>query len=289
MRRELVKRRPKERLPDPASPQCRSSPTAAHQASDPPDRSATSTLRRVVNHARSGHHGGDGHRHTARLGRIRTDPRDDRREQCVLLDGATGTELGTKAGLRPGTEEPLWATRALIDAPADVLAVHRRYVELGCDVISTNTWGLPSAVRQDGPQLWESEHAGALDGHRAARRAARAPGRRRGRARRRGRRRVQRQRRPRHARGRRDDPAARARVRGRAARPDAARDAVARARGDVRDDRAAARRPGCRCGSASAAAARASAASSASTGADPRATPSGARCRASRRSASTRC
>ncbi len=62
--------------------------------------------------------------------------------ECVLLDGATGTELGAKAGLRPGTEEPLWATRALVDAPADVLAVHRRYVELGCDVISTNTWGL---------------------------------------------------------------------------------------------------------------------------------------------------
>ena len=78
------------------------------------------------------------------------------RDECVLLDGATGTELRGRAGLRPGAEEPLWATRALVDAPAEVLAVHRRYVELGCDVISTNTWGLPSAVRQDGPQLWES-------------------------------------------------------------------------------------------------------------------------------------
>jgi len=76
--------------------------------------------------------------------------------RCVLLDGATGTELGGKAGLRPGAQEPLWATRALVDAPDDVLAVHRRYVELGCDVISTNTWGLPSAVRQDGPRLWET-------------------------------------------------------------------------------------------------------------------------------------
>ena len=74
-------------------------------------------------------------------------------ERCVLLDGATGTELG---GMLPGTEEPLWGTRALVDAPDDVLAVHRRYVELGCDVISTNTWGLPSAVRQDGPRLWET-------------------------------------------------------------------------------------------------------------------------------------
>jgi S-methylmethionine-dependent homocysteine/selenocysteine methylase/SAM-dependent methyltransferase len=76
--------------------------------------------------------------------------------ECVLLDGATGTELGTEAGLRPGTEEPLWATRALVDAPAEVLGVHRRYVELGCDVICTNTWGLPSAVRHDDLRLWES-------------------------------------------------------------------------------------------------------------------------------------
>ena len=76
--------------------------------------------------------------------------------RCVLLDGATGTELAGEAALRPGPEEPLWATRALVDAPAEVLAVHRRYVDLGCDVISTNTWGLPSAVRHDGPRLWGS-------------------------------------------------------------------------------------------------------------------------------------
>jgi S-methylmethionine-dependent homocysteine/selenocysteine methylase/SAM-dependent methyltransferase len=85
--------------------------------------------------------------------RIRTMIAENR---CVVLDGATGTELGGKAALRPGAEEPLWATRALVDAPADVLAVHRRYVDIGCDVISTNTWGLPSAVRQDGPRLWET-------------------------------------------------------------------------------------------------------------------------------------
>jgi len=72
-------------------------------------------------------------------------------QRCVLLDGATGTELG---GMLLGAEEPLWGTRALVDAPDDVLAVHRRYVDLGCDVISTNTWGLPSAVLHDGPRLW---------------------------------------------------------------------------------------------------------------------------------------
>jgi S-methylmethionine-dependent homocysteine/selenocysteine methylase/SAM-dependent methyltransferase len=75
--------------------------------------------------------------------------------RCVVLDGATGTELQGKTELRPGVEEPLWATRALVDAPDDVAALHRRYVDIGCDVISTNTWGLPSAVRLDGPRLWE--------------------------------------------------------------------------------------------------------------------------------------
>jgi S-methylmethionine-dependent homocysteine/selenocysteine methylase/SAM-dependent methyltransferase len=35
-----------------------------------------------------------------------------------------------------------------------VLRVHRQYLEAGCDVISTNTWGLASALASDGPRLW---------------------------------------------------------------------------------------------------------------------------------------
>jgi S-methylmethionine-dependent homocysteine/selenocysteine methylase/SAM-dependent methyltransferase len=34
--------------------------------------------------------------------------------------------------------------------------VHRRYVEAGCDVVSTDTWGLPSGLLENGPRLWES-------------------------------------------------------------------------------------------------------------------------------------
>ena len=74
--------------------------------------------------------------------------------RCVVLDGGTATELPAVAADRPGLDDRLWGTSALVDAPAEVLAVHRRYVEIGCDVISTNTWGLPSALRRDGPQLW---------------------------------------------------------------------------------------------------------------------------------------
>jgi homocysteine S-methyltransferase len=74
--------------------------------------------------------------------------------RCVVLDGGTATELPELADERPELEERLWGASALVNAPADVLAVHRRYVDIGCDVVSTTTWGLPSALRHDGPQLW---------------------------------------------------------------------------------------------------------------------------------------
>jgi S-methylmethionine-dependent homocysteine/selenocysteine methylase/SAM-dependent methyltransferase len=76
-------------------------------------------------------------------------------QRCVVLDGGTATELPRPRG-QGGLDERLWGTRALIDEPDQVLDVHRRYVAAGCDVISTNTWGLPSALLDDGPRLWES-------------------------------------------------------------------------------------------------------------------------------------
>ncbi len=76
--------------------------------------------------------------------------------RCVVLDGGIGTELPSSLRARSAQEEPLWGTRALVDAADDVLEVHRRYVATGCDVISTNTWGLPSALLGGGPRLWES-------------------------------------------------------------------------------------------------------------------------------------
>jgi S-methylmethionine-dependent homocysteine/selenocysteine methylase/SAM-dependent methyltransferase len=76
-------------------------------------------------------------------------------QRCVVLDGGTATELPRPRG-QGALDERLWGTRALIDEPDQVLEVHRRYVAAGCDVISTNTWGLPSALLDDGPRLWES-------------------------------------------------------------------------------------------------------------------------------------
>ena len=76
--------------------------------------------------------------------------------RCVLLDGATATELPPRAPQRAPLDERLWGTQALLDDPDAVLGVHRRYVDAGCDVICTDTWGLPSALLEDGPRLWDS-------------------------------------------------------------------------------------------------------------------------------------
>jgi S-methylmethionine-dependent homocysteine/selenocysteine methylase/SAM-dependent methyltransferase len=75
----------------------------------------------------------------------------------VILDGAVGTEL-PRVGGRPG-DERLWGTRSLIDTPDLVLDVHRRYAQTGCDVLSTNTWGLASALAAEGPRLWDDAGA----------------------------------------------------------------------------------------------------------------------------------
>ena len=73
----------------------------------------------------------------------------------MILDGGVGTELPHPAGTKGALDEPLWGTRALIESPDAVLRVHREYLQAGCDVISTNTWGLASALAADGPRLWQ--------------------------------------------------------------------------------------------------------------------------------------
>jgi S-methylmethionine-dependent homocysteine/selenocysteine methylase/SAM-dependent methyltransferase len=77
--------------------------------------------------------------------------------RCVILDGGTATELREVADDRPELQERLWGTGALVRSPAEVLRVHRTYVDVGCDVISTDTWGLPTAVRDERPSLWEAD------------------------------------------------------------------------------------------------------------------------------------
>ena len=44
---------------------------------------------------------------------------------------------------------------SLVDAPAAVLEMHRDYVAAGCDVLTTHTWGLPTALADADSRLWE--------------------------------------------------------------------------------------------------------------------------------------
>ena len=69
-------------------------------------------------------------------------------ERCVILDGGIATELGRRLpDAERARDEALWGTWALVHAPDEVRDVHRSYVEQGCDVISTNTWGLTAEMQ----------------------------------------------------------------------------------------------------------------------------------------------
>jgi homocysteine S-methyltransferase len=72
------------------------------------------------------------------------------KDRCVLLDGATGTQLPRRFSAGTPLDEEVWGTRALIEAPDAVRDVHRSYAQLGCDVVTTDTWGLASIVADGG-------------------------------------------------------------------------------------------------------------------------------------------
>ena len=76
--------------------------------------------------------------------------------RCVILDGAVGTELVEVGGGRPELDDQLWGVTAVVSGPEAVRAVHGRYVGVGVDVVSTDTWGLPSAVRRGVPRAWNT-------------------------------------------------------------------------------------------------------------------------------------
>lgn len=66
--------------------------------------------------------------------------------RVVVGDGAMGTQL-MAAGMAQGVSPELWGS----EHPEAVLAVHRRYVEAGCDLITTNSFqGTATALGQHG-------------------------------------------------------------------------------------------------------------------------------------------
>jgi homocysteine S-methyltransferase len=55
----------------------------------------------------------------------------------ILLDGATGTELGRRG---VDISPPLWSARALLDAPNVLEQIHREYLEAGADALIACTF-----------------------------------------------------------------------------------------------------------------------------------------------------
>lgn len=88
------------------------------------------------------------------------------RKRPLVCDGAMGTQLQAR-GLKPGECGETWNTAQ----PAQVEAIHRRYAEAGCDLITTNTFGgTPLALARHGlaARARELNLAGAQLARRAA-------------------------------------------------------------------------------------------------------------------------
>ncbi len=69
-----------------------------------------------------------------------------KQNECVILDGAIATEL-QRQGARDFrlSDSDHWGFEALQHAPLSVSAVHKSYAEVGCDIITTNTYGILDA------------------------------------------------------------------------------------------------------------------------------------------------
>ena len=85
-----------------------------------------------------------------------------KRGGCVVMDGGLATELERNGldGYRAGNRT-LWGTWALRHAPDAVSAVHNSYLEAGCEVVSTATWGvlqMPEWEEDVGSALGEPVH-----------------------------------------------------------------------------------------------------------------------------------
>ena len=67
-------------------------------------------------------------------------------KRFMLFDGSTGTVLQSK-GLAPGELPEEW----VFSHPEQITALHRSYIDAGCDVISTDTFGAnPFKMRENG-------------------------------------------------------------------------------------------------------------------------------------------
>jgi homocysteine S-methyltransferase len=88
---------------------------------------------------------------------------DDMTRRITLLDGGTGRELKR---LGAPFRQPEWSALALIEAPEYVTKVHRRFIDAGAQVITTNSYAVVpfhiGAQRFDRDGLALAELAGSL-------------------------------------------------------------------------------------------------------------------------------
>src|SRR6516225_5889810 len=64
---------------------------------------------------------------------------DDMTRRITLLDGGTGRELKR---LGAPFKQPEWSALALMEAPEYVASVHRRFIDAGAEVITTNSYAV---------------------------------------------------------------------------------------------------------------------------------------------------
>ena len=62
------------------------------------------------------------------------------KKKRIFFDGGTGTYLQSK-GLVPGEKPEMWN----ITKPKVITELHRKYFECGCNIVSTNTFGVNPA------------------------------------------------------------------------------------------------------------------------------------------------
>jgi len=68
------------------------------------------------------------------------------RDECVILDGAMGTELERQARLGASVSDSCrWNFDLNLTAPSLVRSVHRAYLEAGADIVTTNSYGVLDA------------------------------------------------------------------------------------------------------------------------------------------------
>ena len=87
------------------------------------------------------------------------------KERILILDGAMGTMVGAVMGKVGNTDE------LNLSHPEVIENIHRRYLEAGADIITTNTFS-SQRISQADYHLEDSARTMALEGARIARRMA---------------------------------------------------------------------------------------------------------------------